>query len=110
MTKSPTAIGAITLFVLDVQISTTWYGNVFRAPLVFEDDVSAVYKFDNMLVNLLARTAAPGLIAPAKVANPGVGAQFQFTIWTDDVDAAAGTTPSFSALGSSRSRACRCRF
>lgn len=88
MTKSATAIGAITLFVLDVPISTTWYGNVFRAPLVFEDDVSAVYKFDNMLVNLLARTAAPGLIAPAEVANPGAGAQFQFTIWSDDVDAA----------------------
>lgn len=46
-----------------------------------------------MLVNLLARTAAPGLIAPAEVANPGAGAQFQFTIWTDDVDAACGSLP-----------------
>lgn len=88
MTKSTTAIGAITLFVVDVQISKVWYQNVFRVPLVCEDDVSAVYKFDNMLVNLLALKAAPGLIEPAEVANPGTGAQFQFTIWTDNVDAA----------------------
>jgi catechol 2,3-dioxygenase-like lactoylglutathione lyase family enzyme len=81
-------IGAITLFVDDVDRAKAWYQTVFGLPIVFEDDASAVVKFDNTIVNLLARTAAPGLIAPAEVGHAGAGSSVQFTIWVDDADAA----------------------
>jgi catechol 2,3-dioxygenase-like lactoylglutathione lyase family enzyme len=81
-------IGAITLFVADVGTSKTWYRNAFAVPVVFEDAESAVFKFEHTLVNLLAASAAPELIAPAPVASWKAGAQFQLTIWVDDCDAA----------------------
>ena len=60
---------------------------MFDLPVVYEDDVSAVFSFGGTLVNLLQVSEAPGLIAPAPVASPGAGARFQFTINVDDVDA-----------------------
>ena len=53
--QRPLAVGAITLFVADVAAAKAWYQRTFEAPMVFEDDVSAVVKLDNTLVNLLAR-------------------------------------------------------
>jgi hypothetical protein len=40
-----------------------------------------------MLVNLLAEHSAPELVSPATLAPAGAGAQFQFTVRVDDVDA-----------------------
>ena len=80
-------IGAISLFVDDVQAAKQWYMRVFDVLLVYEDDVSAVVQFDNTIVNLLAVSEAPGLVEPAPVAAPNSGARFQFTIWVDDADA-----------------------
>ena len=39
------------------------------------------------VINLLAISEAPGLIAPAAVASPEAGSRFQFTVGVDDVDA-----------------------
>ena len=80
------SIGAITLFVSDVSRSKAWYHRVFGLPVVFEDDVSAVIKFDNTIVNLLMMSDASGLIEPATVADPQSGSRVQFTIWVDDAD------------------------
>jgi catechol 2,3-dioxygenase-like lactoylglutathione lyase family enzyme len=79
-------ISAISLFVDDVQRAKAWYQHVFDVLVVFEDEVSAVVQFDNTIVNLLARTEAPGLVAPAPVAASGAGAQLQFTIWVGDAN------------------------
>jgi catechol 2,3-dioxygenase-like lactoylglutathione lyase family enzyme len=87
MTGSLSSVGAITLFVDDVQRSKSWYQNVFDRPLVFEDAQSAVFKFDNLIVNLLRITAAHELIAPASVAPRQAGSYAQITIWVDDADA-----------------------
>jgi len=54
----PGGIGAITLFVEDLQESKTFYGEVFGLPVVYEDDNSAVFEFENTLINLLKTTAA----------------------------------------------------
>jgi catechol 2,3-dioxygenase-like lactoylglutathione lyase family enzyme len=83
-------IGAITLFVEDLDESKRFYLEVFGLPVVFEDDVSAVFRFGDTLVNLLATTAAPELIAPAAVAEPAAGSRAQFSIEVDDVDALCG--------------------
>jgi catechol 2,3-dioxygenase-like lactoylglutathione lyase family enzyme len=83
----PRGIHAITLFVEDLGATKSFYEDVFRLPLVFEDDVSAVFKFENTLINLLNISEAPELIQPATVASAEAGARLQFTIEVDDVDA-----------------------
>ncbi len=89
MTTVPVpAVGAITLFVEDLQRSRAFYERVFDAEVVYEDDNSAVFDVGTTLVNLLSADQAPALIEPAPVAPPGAGARFQLSIWVDDVDAA----------------------
>lgn len=87
MVSWPGGIGAITLFVEDLEVAKQFYGEVFGLPVAFEDDVSAVFKFGETLVNLLKATAAVELIEPAAVASREAGARFQFTLEVDDVDA-----------------------
>ena len=77
----------MTLFVEDLAASKTFYQTVFDAPVIFEDENSAVLAFENTVINLLDTSAAPELVEPAKVAGPQVGSRFQFTIFVDDVDA-----------------------
>ena len=83
----PGGIVAVTLFVEDLEKAKRFYQDVFQLPVFFEDDNSAVFRFGETLVNLLAVNEAPGLIAPAQVAAPGVGARSQFTLGVADVDA-----------------------
>jgi catechol 2,3-dioxygenase-like lactoylglutathione lyase family enzyme len=83
----PRGIGAITLFVEDLEAAKRFYREVFGLPVRFEDDSSAVFEFGDTHVNLLDVTAAPELIEPAVVARPEAGSRFQFTIEVDDVDA-----------------------
>jgi len=87
MSESLKSVGAITLFVEDPQRSKAFYGDVFDLPVIYEDENSAVFRFENMIVNLLATTEAGGLIDPAAVAGPETGSRFQFSIWVDDADA-----------------------
>jgi catechol 2,3-dioxygenase-like lactoylglutathione lyase family enzyme len=82
------SVGAITLFVEDAQRSKEFYERVFGAPVIYEDDHSAAFKFENMTINLLERPAAHDLITPGAVADADSGSSFQFTIWVDDTDAA----------------------
>jgi len=83
----PVGIGAITLFVEDLEATKKFYLDVFGLPVAFEDDDSVVFKFGTTLVNLLKTDAAQELIAPAQVASRDAGSGFQFTIEVDDVDA-----------------------
>lgn len=83
----PRGIGAITLFVEDLEAAKRFYQEVFGLPVAFEDDASAVFKFGDTLINLLRATAARELIEPAAVASREAGARHQFTIEVDDVDA-----------------------
>ena len=85
----PGGIAAITLFVEDLAEARRFYADVFRIPVYFEDDNSAVFRFGETLVNLLASTESPSLVAPAAVAQPEAGVRFQFTLGVDDVDAMA---------------------
>jgi catechol 2,3-dioxygenase-like lactoylglutathione lyase family enzyme len=81
------SVGAITLFVEDPQRSKAFYENAFDAAFVFEDESSAVFKFENTIVNLLELPAARELIDPAAVADRAAGSRVQLTIWVDDADA-----------------------
>jgi catechol 2,3-dioxygenase-like lactoylglutathione lyase family enzyme len=83
----PGKIGAITLFVEDVEGSKTFYREVFDLPVTYEDDASAVFDFGNTIINLLQTTAAHDLVAPATVADRDAGTRLQLTVEVEDVDA-----------------------
>ena len=86
MASWPGPITAITLFAEDLGKTKRFYEDVFRLPVHFEDDVSAVFWFGETLINLLDAGAAPELIDPAQVGGAD-GARFQFTLDVADVDA-----------------------
>lgn len=87
MSAWPKGVGAITLFVEDLPGAKAFYQGVFDLPVLFEDENSAAFKFDNTIINLLVSSEAPALIEPAKVAARDTGSRFQLTIWVDDADA-----------------------
>ncbi|WP_054025056.1 VOC family protein [Bacillus sp. FJAT-28004] len=80
-------VDVITIFVEDLQRVRAFYQEVFGFFAVYEDDVSAVFDFGNMSINLLDISEAYGLIHPGTVASRESGSRFQFTIRVDDVDA-----------------------
>ncbi|XIG79368.1 glyoxalase [Streptomyces sp. SGAir0957] len=86
-TAWPGKISAITLFAEDLEATKQFYRDVFRLPVAYEDDNSAVFSFGDTLINLLRTTAAHELIGPARVAAPDAGSRVQFTLPVDDVDA-----------------------
>ena len=81
------SIGAITMFTEDLDRSKRFYQDVFGLPVAWEDDNSAVFKFENTIINLLKIPAAHELIEPGTVAGPEAGARFQLTVGVADVDA-----------------------
>ncbi|CAN5506766.1 VOC family protein [soil metagenome] len=83
----PRSIGAITLFVEDLEAAKQFYQDVFGLPINFEDDDSAVFDFGNTIINLLKTTAARELIDPAAVASREEGSRLPLTTPVDDVDA-----------------------
>ena len=87
MSVSLKSVGAITIFVEDPSRSKAFYEKVFDAPAVYEDDNSVAFKFENTIVNLLARPAAHELVDAGPVASGDAGASFQLTVWVDDADA-----------------------
>ncbi len=70
MSASLKSVGAITLFVDDPRRSQAFYTEVFDLPVIWEDEDSAVFQFENTIVNLLKIPAARELIEPGVVAEP----------------------------------------
>ena len=81
------AIGAITLFVEELDTTKRFYETTFELPLVFEDANSAVFKIGGTLINLLKIECANELVEPAQVARRDAGSRHVFSIEVDDVDA-----------------------
>jgi catechol 2,3-dioxygenase-like lactoylglutathione lyase family enzyme len=86
-TAWPKKIFAITLFTEDLEASKEFYQRAFGLPIDYEDPDSAVFKFGDMLINLLKISQADELIHPAKVADRQAGARSVITIPVEDVDA-----------------------
>ena len=87
MSASLNSVGAITLFVEDPRRSQSFYEEVFDLPVIWQDEDSAVFQFENTIVNLLKIPAARDLIEPGAVADRETGSRFQLTIWVEDADA-----------------------
>jgi len=86
MTADMQHISAISLFVDDVQTAKAFYHNVFEAETIFEDEVSAALKLDNLILNLLHVGSAGEIIEPDAPGRRDAGPRFQLSVWVDDVD------------------------
>jgi lactoylglutathione lyase len=80
-------VDAITLFTEDLAGTRAFYQDAFGLPVIFEDENSAVFKFENTVINVLAATSAPELIEPGTVASPDAGSRVVLTVGVADVDA-----------------------
>jgi predicted enzyme related to lactoylglutathione lyase len=86
VTELPRNVGAITMFIEDVQRSKKFYETVFDVAPIYEDENAVAFSFDNTVINLLRTPAAHELIEPALVGRQEGGSRFQLTIGVDDCD------------------------
>ena len=80
----------VTLFVEDLAASKKFYLEIFDLKIVYEDPVSAVFKLESVMINLLKISEAPGLIVPAKVADSSAGQRLMFTVRVPNVAEVCG--------------------
>jgi hypothetical protein len=88
VTLSLKSVNVINLFAEDLIGTKSFYQEVFGLPLIFEDETSALFKFENLMVMVRDVSAATKLIAPAAVGNPEGGSRFVLALFVDDEDAA----------------------
>jgi catechol 2,3-dioxygenase-like lactoylglutathione lyase family enzyme len=81
-------IDVINLFAEDFAGTKSFYQEVLGLALTFEDENTAVFKLENIMVCLTDVSAVPELIAPAAVASPEAGSRLMLAMFVDDVDAA----------------------
>jgi catechol 2,3-dioxygenase-like lactoylglutathione lyase family enzyme len=82
-------IDVVNLFAEDFAGTRSFYQEVLGLPLTFEDETTAVFKLENVMLCLNDASAGPGLIAPAEVARPESGSRFVLAVFVDDVDSAS---------------------
>jgi catechol 2,3-dioxygenase-like lactoylglutathione lyase family enzyme len=87
----PNQIEVITLFVDDIDAAKRFYRRVFAPSILYEDAVSAVLAFAGTMVNLLAASEAPMLVAPVVLGGAEAGPRMLLTVRVDDVDAVCRT-------------------
>ena len=83
----PGHITAVIIFAEDLDVTKHFYQVVFGLPIHYEDKDSAVFKFGEMLINLLRITEANELIEPAKIADRNAGSRQVFSLNVENVDA-----------------------
>jgi catechol 2,3-dioxygenase-like lactoylglutathione lyase family enzyme len=81
------SVGAITIFTEDLARSRDFYVEIFGKSVIFEDENSAVFKFGETVINVLAVSAAPELVEPGIVAPAGAGIRAVMSVEVNDVDA-----------------------
>jgi catechol 2,3-dioxygenase-like lactoylglutathione lyase family enzyme len=79
-------IGAMTLFVGDLDRSKTFYQEVFGLPVQFEDHDTVMFRFTDMFV-FLRQTSAPAGPPAGDVLDEALKGAGQFAVIVDDVDA-----------------------
>jgi catechol 2,3-dioxygenase-like lactoylglutathione lyase family enzyme len=80
---------AITLVVEDLDAAREFYQRAFGLPEHYYSGDSAVFRFGDLLINLLEADKGPGLLDPVPVAPVESGVRVQLTVPVDDVDAVA---------------------
>jgi lactoylglutathione lyase len=80
-------VGAIILFVADVQRSRVFYHEVLGLDVEFEDDESVGFKIEGLAFIVLQVDRARVQLQGERTATPGAGATAFLTTFTGDVDA-----------------------
>ena len=80
-------VGAIILFVEDLQRSKAFYGEVLGLGVQFEDDDSVGFEIEKLAFIVLQVDRARVQLQGEPTATPGAGATAFLTSFTDDVDA-----------------------
>lgn len=80
-------VGAIILFVEDLQRSKAFYHEVLGLDVEFEDEESVGFKLEGLAFIVLQVVAARRQLQGEPTATPGAGATAFLTTFTDDVDA-----------------------
>ena len=88
MSLSLKSVNVITLFAEDLAGTRSFYEEVLGLPVIFEEKNTVIFKFENVMINLVQVSRAPELIAPTPVASPKGGSRFVLAMFVDDVDAA----------------------
>lgn len=89
MIKGLRKLDVITLFAEDLAVTKAFYTDVFGLEVVYENQDSAVVKFDNLMINLLDAAKAPELLTPGTVGGAGTDPRALFTIEVTDANAVA---------------------
>jgi lactoylglutathione lyase len=88
MNLSQHRMSVITLFAEDLTLTKSFYQDVLGLQVLFDGEGQAVFKFQNLVLNLTGASDPLKLIAPAAVASREAGPRFQLVIEVADVDAA----------------------
>ncbi len=80
-------IGAISLFVADLDRSRAFYESVFGLEVRIHDEVSVGFMFKDTFVFLTKAEVAPDLVGPVLVGSADSGVRCEFAIIVADVDA-----------------------
>ncbi|MET7391459.1 VOC family protein [Streptomyces sp. NPDC005529] len=89
MIKGLRKLDVITLFAEDLAATKAFYTDVFGLEVVYENQDSAVVKFDNLMINLLDAAKVPELLTPSTVGGAGNDPRALFTIEVTDANAVA---------------------
>ncbi|MYW70084.1 VOC family protein [Streptomyces sp. SID8379] len=87
MIKGLSKLEVITLFAEDLAATKAFYTDVFGLEVVYENEDSAVIKFDNLMLNVLTVANAPELVTPTAVAGADTGPRALFTLEVADANA-----------------------
>jgi catechol 2,3-dioxygenase-like lactoylglutathione lyase family enzyme len=80
---------AVTLVVEDLDAAREFYTRAFELPEHYYSGDSAVFRFGELLINLLQADKGPELLDPVPVAPVESGVRVQLTVPVDDVDEVA---------------------
>ncbi|HEY2214461.1 MAG TPA: VOC family protein [Acidimicrobiales bacterium] len=80
-------IDVINLFAENFGDTKSFYAEVLGLPLVFEDETTAVFKLENIMICLTEASDAVALIDPVAIANSDAGAECTLAMFVDEVDA-----------------------
>jgi catechol 2,3-dioxygenase-like lactoylglutathione lyase family enzyme len=80
---------ALTLLSENIEASKDFYQNKLGLTKIFEDEVSAVFKCGQTLINLLEDSQGPELLEPSKVSPANTGTRALYTLKCADIDQAA---------------------
>ena len=80
-------VETITIFADDLAATRRFYEEVFGLSAIYQDDVSAAYRFGGLLLNVLQVSEAPELVTPLPIGAADAGPRALLTIKVADVDA-----------------------